>query len=105
MPLTWLTLRSLFVSKRAIVVHTLSKSPPKKKETTMRKVILTALGASLIAASTVQMAAAAEHYHGRKANRALTSQKFRNANDCKAWPSTAWPSTAESKFLLYHTVN
>ena len=75
----------------------------------MRKVILTALGASLIAASTVQMAAAADH-HGRKANRALTSQKFRNANDCTAWPSTVWPSTAwpsnaESKFLLYHTVN
>jgi cysteine synthase len=66
----------------------------------MRKKILAALGASLIVASTVQMAAAAEHQHGRKADRASTCQKFRNAND-----STAWPSTAESKFLLYHTVN
>jgi uncharacterized membrane protein len=71
----------------------------------MRKIILTALGASLVAASTVQMAAAAEHHHGRRADRAPTSQKFRNANDCTAWRSTAWPSTAESEFLLYHTVN
>ena len=66
----------------------------------MRKIILAALGASLIAASTVQMAAAAEHHQGRRDGRAPTCQKFRNAND-----STAWPSTAESKFLLYHTVN
>jgi hypothetical protein len=71
----------------------------------MRKIILTALAASLVAASTVQMAAAAEHHHGRRADRAPTSQKFRDVNDCTAWPSTAWPSTAESKFLLYHTVN
>jgi hypothetical protein len=66
----------------------------------MRKIILAALGASLIAASTVQMAAAAEHRHERWADRAPTCQKFRNASD-----SGAWPSTAESKFLLYHTVN
>lgn len=66
----------------------------------MRKIILAALGASLIAASTVQMAAAAEHHQGRRAGRAPTCQKFRNANE-----STAWPSTAESEFLLYHTVN
>ena len=66
----------------------------------MRKIILAALGASLIAASTVQMATAAEHHPGRRADRAPTCQKFRNASD-----SAAWPSTAESKFLLYHTVN
>ncbi len=66
----------------------------------MRKIMLAALGASLMAASTVQMAAAAEHRHGGRAARAPTCQKFRSAND-----STAWPSTAESKFLLYHTVN
>jgi hypothetical protein len=66
----------------------------------MRKTILAVLGASLIAASSVQMAAAAEHHHGRRADRAPTCQKFHNAND-----STAWPSTAQSKFLLYHTVN
>ena len=66
----------------------------------MRKIILAALSASLIAASTVQMAAATEHRHERRAGWAPTCQKFRNAND-----STAWPSTAESKFLLYHTVN
>ena len=66
----------------------------------MRKIILATLGASLIAALTVQMAAAAEHHHGRRADWAPTCQKFRNAND-----SAAWPSTAESTFLLYHTVN
>jgi hypothetical protein len=66
----------------------------------MRKTILAALGASLMAASSVQMAAAAEHHHGRRADRAPTCQKLRNGNDF-----TAWPSTAESKFLLYHTVN
>jgi len=66
----------------------------------MRKIILATLGASLIAASSVQMAAAAEHRHGGTADRAPTCQKFRNASD-----SAAWPSTAQSKFLLYHTVN
>ena len=66
----------------------------------MRKIIPAALGASLIAASTVQIAAAAEHHHRGRADRAPTCQKIGNAND-----STAWPSTAESKFLLYHAVN
>jgi hypothetical protein len=51
----------------------------------MRKIILTVLGASLIAASTAQMAAAAKHHHVRKV--ALASQQFRNANNAVAWPS------------------
>ena len=46
----------------------------------MRRIIPAVLGASLIAASTVQMAAAAEHHDGRKADRATASQQFRNAN-------------------------
>jgi predicted phage tail protein len=59
----------------------------------MRKIILTALGASLIAASTMQMAIAAEHHDGRKADRVSTSQQFRNANDSLAWPARlAWSS-------------
>ena len=63
----------------------------------MRKIILTALGASLIAASTVQIAAAAEHHYGRKADRATTSQKFRNANGSLAWPTQSrWSSEYSS---------
>ena len=46
----------------------------------MQQIILAALGASLIAASTVQIAAAAEHYYGRQAHQATTSQNFLNAN-------------------------
>jgi hypothetical protein len=51
----------------------------------MRKIILTALGASLIATSTMQMAVAAEYHHGRKSDRVSTSQQF--ANDSLAWPA------------------
>jgi hypothetical protein len=46
----------------------------KFEETTMRKTVLTFLGAALIAASTIQIASAAENHHARKA------QHFRNAN-------------------------
>jgi len=55
-----------------------------QRETTMRKIILTVVGASLIAASTIQMAAAAGH-HTHKADRAPTSQQFRNANNSADW--------------------
>jgi hypothetical protein len=59
----------------------------------MRKIILTALGVWLIAASTVQIAVAAEHHYGRKADRATTSQKFRNANGSLARPARSdWSS-------------
>jgi hypothetical protein len=47
-----------------------------KREITMRKTILTVLGASLIAASTMQVAAAAERHHVRKA----VSAQFRDSN-------------------------
>jgi hypothetical protein len=55
-----------------------------QRETTMRKIILTVVGASLIAASTIQMAAAAGH-HTNKADRAPASQQFRNANNSADW--------------------
>jgi hypothetical protein len=58
------------------------------KETTMRKKILTILVSALIAASTMQIAAAAEHHKARKADRAsiLTSERFRNSNaDSRTW--------------------
>jgi hypothetical protein len=52
----------------------------------MRKTILTVLGATLVAATTIQMAAASEH-RARKAFRAPApaSQQFRNAEDSVAW--------------------
>jgi hypothetical protein len=43
----------------------------------MRKTILTILGASLMVASTVQIAAAAEHH---RIHRAPVSEQFRNSN-------------------------
>jgi hypothetical protein len=54
----------------------------------MRKTILTVLGATLVAATTIQMAAASEH-RARKAFRtqASASQQFRNAADSVAWPA------------------
>jgi hypothetical protein len=56
----------------------------------MRKTILTLLGVSLIAASTVQMAAAAEHHHARNTVRAPASEQFRNSNAYAA-PMTVQP--------------
>jgi hypothetical protein len=56
-------------------------------ETTMQKKFLTLLSASLIAASTVQMASAAERHHARKVDHAAASEQFRNANN--ALPRTA----------------
>jgi hypothetical protein len=47
----------------------------------MRKTILTILGAALMAASTVPMAAAGEHPHERKLHRAQWTAQFRNANN------------------------
>jgi hypothetical protein len=54
----------------------------------MRKIVPTILGAALLAASTVQIATAAEHHKTRKADRAPapTSEPFRNSN-ASAWPS------------------
>ena len=47
----------------------------------MRKMILAAMSAALIATSTVQIAAAGEHRHTRKADRAPISEQARNANN------------------------
>jgi hypothetical protein len=53
----------------------------------MKKTILTILGSAVVAATTVQFAAAAERHHIRKADRltAPASGQFRNSN--AAWPS------------------
>ena len=54
----------------------------------MRKTLLTTVAALVIAASTAQIATAAETHHARKAH-AATSQQFRNANNAVAAPATS----------------
>ena len=51
----------------------------------MRKTVLTVLGATLIAASATQFAAAAERHHVDKVERPAASQ-FHNANNSVAAP-------------------
>jgi hypothetical protein len=53
----------------------------------MRRTILTLAGAGLIAASTAQMAAAAQPHRSHKADRApmTTNEQFRDSN--AAWPA------------------
>lgn len=46
----------------------------------MRKIILTTLLTSLVAASTIQMAAAAERHHARSSNQPVVSEQVRNSN-------------------------
>jgi hypothetical protein len=57
----------------------------------MRKTILTIVGAALLAASTVQIAAAAEHHKVRKLYRepAPASDTFRNSNAYYGWSAPA----------------
>lgn len=57
----------------------------------MRKILVTTIGALLIAASTAQIATAAETHHARKA-KAATSQQFRNAHASVAAPAPATSS-------------
>jgi hypothetical protein len=65
----------------------------------MQKKVLPILGALLIAASTVQIAKAAQR-HVRKAHRAPVSaeQQFRGANDSLGLPSVVWPSAAAEQY-------
>jgi hypothetical protein len=58
------------------------------KESTMRKTVLTILAASVIVASTVEIAAAAgRHTHRSDRAGAPASQQFRDANDSLPSPS------------------
>ena len=68
----------------------------------MRKTILTILGSALLAASTVQMAAAAEHHRVHKVSRepAPASATFRNSNDYDA-PAPAYSPWAQSDWSRY----
>jgi hypothetical protein len=47
----------------------------------MKKTILTVLAATLMVASTAQIASAAQRHHVRKAVQAPVSEQFRNANN------------------------
>jgi hypothetical protein len=68
----------------------------------MRKTILTILGSALLAVSTVQMAAAAEHQKNWTADHmtAPASEQFRDTNAYYAWPS----ARAESDAWRYEDV-
>jgi hypothetical protein len=71
----------------------------------MRKTILTILGSALLVASTIQIAAAAEHHKARKAYRTpapvtepwRSSDAYRNSNASYAWPA----SPAQSDWSRY----
>jgi hypothetical protein len=56
----------------------------------MRKIILAAFGAALVAASTAEVAAAAQHRHARKAERAISGEQFRNANNAASPAQPGW---------------
>jgi hypothetical protein len=57
----------------------------------MRKTILTIVGAALLVASTVQIAAAAQHHKSHKLYRAPApvSETFRNSNAYYGWSAPA----------------
>jgi hypothetical protein len=67
----------------------------------MRKTILTILGLAALAASFVQVAAAAERHHVRKADRAPVVQTFRNSNawvDPYAQPNWSYAQSNRSRY-------
>jgi ribosomal protein S7 len=61
----------------------------RKEEPAVQKTILTALAATLIAASTAQIASASEHRRAHKVTHAPVAEQFRNANNAIAQPY--WP--------------
>src|ERR1700682_5289619 len=68
-----------------------------KRRFKMRRTILTILGSALLAASTIQIAAAAEHHRVRKAEHAPApaSEPFRNAN---AYAPSPWAQPDVSRY-------
>jgi hypothetical protein len=63
----------------------------------MQKTILTALAATLIAASTAQLASASEHHRVHKVTHAPVAEQFRNANNGLAQPAQPiWPYSGYS---------
>jgi hypothetical protein len=77
-----------YVQQEALVPRDASRDgAPERRRLTMRKIILTILGSALLAASTVQLAAAAEQDKVRKLYRAPVpiGGQFRNTN--AYWPA------------------
>jgi hypothetical protein len=66
--------------------------PQTKMEMTMRKKILTMLVVPLMAALTVQAAAASERHHTRAKGRAVACEQLRNSNAYAAPDDIAVPS-------------
>ena len=63
----------------------------------MRKPVLTVFASALFAASTMQVALASERHHVRKADRAVTAEQVRNANNSLAAPAASyWPYSGYS---------
>jgi hypothetical protein len=63
----------------------------------MRKTILTLLAASVIAASSAEIAAAGQHHPVHKVGRAPVAEQFRNANNAIAQPAQPiWPYSGYS---------
>jgi hypothetical protein len=78
----------------------IGQTGPTPKEIKMRKTILTVLASALIAATSVQIAAAAERHHPRKVDRTTTvsaSERFNNANNSIALPAES------SGYSAYYT--
>jgi hypothetical protein len=67
------------------------------EEIKMRKTILTVFASALIAATSVQIAAAAERHHPRKVDRTTASERFNNANNSIALPAES------SGYSAYYT--
>jgi hypothetical protein len=71
----------------------------------MQKTILTLLGSAVLMASTVQIAAAAEHHHARKVYRprAPVSAQYRDSNAYYTapapWVRPGWPPHFEDEAL------
>jgi hypothetical protein len=69
----------------------------------MKNTVLTLAASALLAASTVQIAAAAEHHKGRRAERAPApvSEQFRNARNAYGWnayDAYGWASPGWSRY-------
>jgi hypothetical protein len=75
----------------------IGQTGPTPEEIKMRKTILTVLASALIAATSVQIAAAAEHHHPRKVDRTTASERFNNANNSIALPAES------SGYSAYYT--
>jgi hypothetical protein len=75
----------------------IGQTGPTPEEIKMRKTIPTVLASALIAATSVQTAAAAEHHHPRKVDRTTASERFNNANNSIALPAES------SGYSAYYT--